>query len=106
MVFSLHREILIKVGALKNNCSTFTLRPLLFVVINVLIMTLMNISSIILIMEHIRVDLKSVLFGILQVSATTGAFYSILMFCYHWQRIQKIAERIEQIQSKLSSDTN
>lgn len=97
MIFALHKEILVKMGAYSDDKKRI---GVLFSIIISFVLTSANISSFIFIWKNMLVDLEVTLFGILQVSAITGAISSLIIVLNNQNRVLNIEEQIKKIQGK------
>lgn len=97
MIFALHKEILVKLGAYSDEKKRI---GILFSVILSSVLISANISSFLFIRKNMFVDLEVTLFGILQVSAITGAIYSLVVILNNLKRVFNIEEQIQKIQGE------
>lgn len=105
MVLKLHKEILLKIGILRNsNLKAVTMGPYQYIFGGICWFTLFLflISSLVFVIKFNACDLESTLFAVLQVSAIIATLYSVGVIYFHRHRISIIAEKIEEIQSKYS----
>lgn len=95
MIFALHKEILVKMGAYSDKKGHISK---MFAIFLSLFFIFFIISSSIFIFKYILINLEATLFGILQVSAVTGALYSLIVLVYNRKRVFDIEELIQKMQ--------
>lgn len=95
MIFALHKEILVKIGAYSDEKKRI---GILFAGVLSFVLISSNVSSFIFIVTHMFIDLEITLFGILQVSALSGAICSLVVLSNNRKRVYSIEKQIQHIQ--------
>lgn len=100
MLFEFHKEILVKVGILReSNQKTVTM----IAYIGWILLMSCFISSLIFVIKFNAINLESSLFAMLQVSAVAATLYSLAVIHFHRHQIPVIAEQFEKNQGKFST---
>lgn len=103
MVFELHREILLKVGIIRNcNNKIASMGPFqcLIVVLAYLSLILFLISSVVYVMKFKSVDIESTFYAMMQAFALTAVVYSVAEIYFRRLHIFTVIELIEKIRGK------